>query len=465
MKYNHLIILILFLFVVFHTTAQNSIAGNFSSIKGQTIRLMGYRGVDVITIDTAVVNTLGNFELNYSDANLGMGYLLTSENKPHMIVLEKGNVQLTGQAPADASTIIINSGDQNKIFVQYAQAHGKREQALSAWGYLKKLYESDTLFKNEHATKLSITKEIDYLNKAANDYLKILPPNSFMYWYLPVRKLISDVQAVVSTRPQEIPATTKAFRNINYAHPQLYSSGLLSDLLESQFWLIENSGLERIMMVKEMNTSVDFILASVGKNEKLYNEWTNYLFQYFEKHSLFTSSEYIALKALNQQEMKLSMALVNRLETYRKIKIGSIAPKIEFKGDVYVNRQLVNNINSLSDIKSKYKLVIIGGSWCDRCRSEVIQVIPHYENWKKQGIEVVIVSLDTDKKAFEEFATEFPFIFACDYKKWETQAAKDFYVSSSPTIFLLDSSNKIILRPATIPVLDSWLENNKEKMK
>ena len=460
MKYNHLIILILFLFVVSQTTAQNSIAGNFSSIKGQTIRLMGYRGVDVFTIDTAVVNAEGNFELNYSDANLGMGYLLTKENTPYAVVLEKGKVQLTGQTSADASSIIINSGDQNKIFVQYAQAHGKREQALSAWGYLKNLYESDTLFKNEHATKFSITKEIDHLNKADNDYVQTLPPNSFMYWYLPVRKLISDVQAVVSTRPQEIPATTKAFRNINYAHPQLYSSGLLSDLLESQFWLIENSGLERTMMVKEMNTSVDFILASLNKNEKLYNEWTNYLFQYFEKHSLFTSSEYIALKALNQQEMKLSMALVNRLETYRKIKIGSIAPKIEFKGDVYVNRQLVNNINSLSDIKSKYKIVIFGGSWCDRCRSEVIQAIPHYENWKKQGIEVVIVSLDTDKKAFEEFATEFPFIFACDYKKWETQAAKDFYVSSSPTIFLLDSNNKIILRPLTIASLDSWLESN-----
>ena len=465
MNYKYLIILILFVHVVSQTTAQNSIAGNFSSIKGQTIRLMGYRGVDVFTIDTAVVNTLGNFELNYSDANLGMGYLFTKENTPYAVVLEKGKVQLTGQTPADASSIIINSGDQNKIFVQYAQAHGKREQALSAWGYLKNLYESDTLFKNEHATKFSITKEIDHLNKADNDFLQTLPPNSFMYWYLPVRKLISDIQAVVSTRPQEIPATTKAFRSINYAHPQLYSSGLLSDLLESQFWLIENSGLERTMMVKEMNTSVDFILASLNKNEKLYNEWTNYLFQYFEKHSLFTSSEYIALKALNQQEMKLSMALVNRLETYRKIKIGSIAPKIEFKGDVYVNRQLVNNINSLSDIKSKYKIVIFGGSWCSSCRSEVIQAIPHYENWKKQGIEVVIVSLDTDKKAFEEFATEFPFIFTCDYKKWETQAAKDYYVSSSPTIFLLDSNNKIILRPPTVPVLDSWLENNKEKMK
>ena len=208
MKYKYLIILTIFVFLVIQANAQNTIAGNFSSIKGQTIRLMGYRGVDVFTIDTAVVNTLGNFELNYSDANLGMGYLLTKENTPYAVVLEKGKVQLTGQTPADASSIIINSGDQNKIFVQYAQAHGKREQALSAWGYLKNLYESDTLFKNEHATKFSITKEIDHLNKADNDFLQTLPPNSFMYWYLPVRKLISDIQAVVSTRPQEIPATT-----------------------------------------------------------------------------------------------------------------------------------------------------------------------------------------------------------------------------------------------------------------
>ena len=275
MKYKHLIILTLFVLLVFKTTAQNTIAGNFSLIKGQTIRLMGYRGVDVYSIDSAIVNAQGEFTLQYSDTNLGMGYLLTSENAPYMVVLEKGKVQLIGQTPADASTIVINNGEQNKLFVKYAFDHGKREQALSAWGYLKNLYELDTLFKNEYATKFSITKEIENLNKVDNDFLQILPPNSLMYWYLPIRKLINDVQAVVNSRPQEIPTTIKAFRNINYAHPQLYTSGLFSDILESQFWLIENSGLERTMMVKEMNISVDFILASVNKNEKLYNEFTN----------------------------------------------------------------------------------------------------------------------------------------------------------------------------------------------
>ena len=449
----------LFTISVLQTTAQNAIVGNFSSIKGQTIRLMGYQGPEVYIIDSSMVNTEGNFELNYSDANLGMGYLLTSENKPYMVVLEKGKVQLTGQTPADARTIFINNGEQNKLFVQYALAHGKREQALSAWVYLKNLYELDTLFKNHLDSKLSISSEIINLNNSDNDFFKSLPYTSFMNWYLPTRKVISDIRAVVNTRPQEIPSTIKAFRNIDYAHPQLYTSGLFSDLLESQFWLIQNSGLDQAAKSKEMNTSVDCILASVSKNEKLYNEFTKYLFQYFEKNSLFDASAYIALKALNKKEVILNNSLAFKLESYRKMNVGNTAPEIEFKGEVYVYKELVNNIHRLSDIKAKYKLVVFGGSWCPQCKAETMQLIMRYNKWKAKEVEVVMVSLDTDKKAFEEFVSDFPYTLVCDYKKWDTQAAKDYYVSSSPTIFLLDSNNTIILRPPTVASLDGWLEN------
>jgi peroxiredoxin len=458
MKYKFLLILTLFVLVVFQTTAQNTIAGNFSSIKGQTIRLMGYQGAEVYSIDSAQVDSQGNFELHYSDSSLGMGYLLSSENTPYMVVLEKGKVQLSGLTLADASTIVIQSGEQNKIFFQYALEHGKREQALSAWVYLKNLYESDTLFNKEYATKFTITKEIENLNKADNNYLKILPPNSFMHWYLPVRKLISDVGTVANTRPQEIPNTSKAFRNIDYNHPQLYTSGLFSDVLESQFWLLQNSGLDKDAMIKEMNSSVNFILASVHKNEKLYNELTKYLFQYFEKNSLFDVSAYLALKALNQKEIILNNSLAFKLESYRKMNIGNTAPKIKFDGDVYVYKELVNNIKRLSDIKSKYKLVVFGGSWCPQCKAETMQLIMRYNKWKAKDVAVVMVSLDTDKKALQDFASDFPYTLVCDYKKWETQAAKDYYVSSSPTIFLLDSKNKIILRPPTVASLDSWLD-------
>lgn len=264
----------------------------------------------------------------------------------------------------------------------------------------------------------------------------------------------------VNTSPKEIQSSKNPFLNINYSNSQNYSSGLIYDIIERQFWLIQKSGLDEAIRYKEMVASVDIILDSVKKNEKVYNDLTKYLFQYFEKYSLFNASEYIALKALSQKEVALNSALVNKLESYRKMKVGNRAPNFELLGDVFKNGSAVKSAIHLSDIKTKYKLVIFGGSWCNQCRAEMIQLLPRYNNWKAKGIEVIFISLDTDKKEFEKFTAPFPFYSACDYKKWDTQAAKDYYVSSSPTLFLLDSNNKIILRPPTVASLDSWLESN-----
>jgi peroxiredoxin len=261
----------------------------------------------------------------------------------------------------------------------------------------------------------------------------------------------------VNTSPKEIQSSKNPFLNINYSNSQIYSSGLIYDIIEKQFWSIQNSRLDEVAKFKELVASVDIILDSVKKNEKVYNDLTKYLFQYFEKYSLFNASEYIALKALSQKEVALNSALVNKLESYRKMKVGNRAPNFELSGDVFKNGSVVKAAMHLSDIKTKYKLVIFGGSWCNQCRAEMIQLLPRYNNWKAKGVEVVFISLDTDKKEFENFTAPFPFYSACDYRIWDTQAAKDYYVSSSPTIFLLDSNNKIILRPATVASLDNWL--------
>jgi len=264
----------------------------------------------------------------------------------------------------------------------------------------------------------------------------------------------------VNKSPREIQSSKNPFLNINYSNSQFYSSGLICDIIEKQFWAIQKSGLDEATRYKEMVASVDIILDSVKKNEKVYNDLTKYLFQYFEKYSLFNASEYIALKALSQKEVALNTALANKLESYRKMKVGNRAPNFELVGDVFKNGSAVKAAIHLSEIKTKYKLVIFGGSWCHQCRAEMIQLLPRYNNWKAKGIEVIFISLDTEKKEFENFTAPFPFYSACDYKKWETQAAKDYYVSSSPTIFLLDSNNKIILRPPTVASLDNWLESN-----
>jgi peroxiredoxin len=280
-----------------------------------------------------------------------------------------------------------------------------------------------------------------------------------IFFSLAVVKTIAQ-NAIAITSTKKIQSSTNPFLSSIYSNPQVYTTGLIYDLIEKEFWSIQKSGLDEATRFKELNTSVDIILNGVKTNEKWYNDLTKYLFQYFEKYSLFAASEYIALKALSQQEVTLNMSLVNKLESYRSMKVGNIAPDIELLGDVFINGLAVKTTIRLSEIKTKFKLVIFGGSWCDQCSSEINQILLRYDSWKSKEIEVVFISLDTEKEVFNNFASKFPFISSCDYKIWDTQAAKAYYVSSSPTIFLLDNKNKIVLRPPTNMAIDEWLKNN-----
>jgi thiol-disulfide isomerase/thioredoxin len=453
---------LLVLFFSFQGYSQQTISGNFPSLKNQTIRLMGFNGMSTYAIDSTLVSETGSFTLQYSLKDLGMGYISADDNKPYFTVLEKQAVELKGESLSVPESITIIKGTENKVFATYANAHAKREQTLSAWEYLQKIYQGEALFSNQKTIHQSINSEIKRIGKEDLDFLSKLPSSSYAHWYLPIRKLISSVSTVAQYRTQEIPATIAAFRKIDYADPRLYKSGLLKDAFESQYWLLENRGLPLDTIYKDMNVSTDVILKSIAKNEQLYNEITKYLFDYFEKHSLFQASEYLAIKTLTQNSCTLNNSLANQLESYRAMKVGKTAPDILFTGDVVKNGLAIASPSRLSDLNSKYKVVIFGASWCTACSEELAQLFPLYSKWKEKGLEVVFISLDTDKTAFQNYTNVLPFISYCDYQQWNTKAAKDYYVSSSPTIYLLDKNNKIILRPRFIKAIDSWIDYNME---
>ena len=462
-------VFILLLFITLFSSwgyAQYTITGNFPLLKNQVIRLAGYNGLGVYAIDSVRVSAEGSFILKYGTKDVGMGYIADADNKSYIVVLEKGGFSLKGDVISAPETIVTLKGEENKAFVNYAIEHVKREQTLSAWVFLQKIYQSDVLFSNQLAINQSITSEMQRIEKQDLDFLSSLPSTSFVNWYLPIRKLISSVSTVAQYRASEISPTIAALRKIDYSDPRLYKSGLLRDAIESHFWLLENrGGLSLDSIFNDMNISANLILNNIAKNELLYNDVTKYLFDYFEKHSLFQASEYLALKALNQKNVTLNANLQNQLESYRSMKIGNIAPEIIFTGEVLQNGIEIKSPKSLSEISSNYKVVIFGASWCASCTEEMAQLLPLYSKWKSRGIEVIFISMDTERKAFHDYTIGMQFISSCDYKKWETKAAKDYFVSSSPTIYLLDKSNKIILRPKLIKAIDSWVDYNMDAVK
>jgi thiol-disulfide isomerase/thioredoxin len=438
--------------------AQNTVTGTFPALSKQLVKLVGFDGFNTHAIDSIVANDKGIFNLSFGENDDGMGYLVSPDNKSVIVILNNEDIILKGESFALPETIEVLKSKQNQILEQYATEHPLRKQALSAWDYLSKMYKQGSLFATYKVPQQAIEKEKKRIKAEDSLFVATLDQATYVSWFLPIRKLLSSVSTVAQYRPQEIPATIKAFRALDYTKERLYKSGLLQDIIDSHFWLLENSGHSSDLMYVEMNISIDSMIENLSKDEKKFNKVTKYLFDLLERRSLFQASEYLAIKVLTQNSCTVNDDLAKQLEFYRIMKKGNTAADIIFSGDVFKNGSQIKTPKRLSDIKSAYKVVVFGASWCAKCAEELSELLPLYKKWKSKGVEVVFVSLDTDKTKFNNFSSIFPFFSMCDYKKWDTQAAKDYYVFASPTLFLLDKNQKIILRPNSVKQLDTWVD-------
>ena len=398
------------------------------------------------------------FELSYSPNDKGVGYLISNSEKPLFVILSGEEIEIVGEALSYTETIKITKGQENQWFEQYAKEHPRREQALSAWIYLEKIYMLDSLFMVQKTPYQAIQIEKQRIRAEDAAFLSKLPEDSYVSWFLPKRKLVSSVSTIAQYRPEDIPTTISAFRTMDYTDNRLYKSGLFKDAIESHFWLIENSGKPLDSVFIEMQFSIDAMMINLVQDDKKLNEVTTYLFDLLERQSLSQASEYLALKVLNETSCTLDNDLAKQLESYRVMKKGNIAPNINFGNSTYLNGVKQTIFNSLTNLTTPYTLVVFGASWCPKCVEEMPKLMDNYVKWRNLGVEVVYISLDTEQETFEKSLSSYPFFTYCDYKKWDSQVAQDYYAFGTPTFYLLDNKREILLRPNSVKQMDSWVD-------
>ncbi len=458
---KRLIFILTYILTLTMLWAQNTITGTLTGLPDQSIKLMGFQGFDTYAIDSTRTNANGAFTLSFAEKDEGMGILL-SENKKSFVIVLAGNehLKLTGKDLSNPDAIRFINGPENKLFERYAKEHARREQTLNAWEFMKRIYTTDSLFAVHQAPKQAIENEMKRIQSEDSLFLEHLPEHSYVRFYLPLRKLISAVPQIVRQHPEKIPATVEAFRNIDYTDHRLYKSGLLQMAIESQFWMLQNSRQSPPVIYKEMEISIDRLLDNLQADEEKLKEITEFLFKLLEKNSLVKASEYLALRLLNENACSLDDDFASQLESYRAMQVGHIAPDIVFSGDMLVPEYKANNVpKKLSELKSRYKVLIFGAGWCPHCQDAFKEIVKLYPKWHQKGIEIVFISLDDDKKTFDDFTKNFPFISVCDYRKWQNQAVKDYHVFATPTIYMLDANNKILLKPNDVNQLNDWIKS------
>ncbi len=387
-----------------------------------------------------------------------MAYLETSDNGHLLIVVNEPGIIINGTSLQEAGSIVFENSIENRLFAQYAVEHNQREAALTGWKYLLSQYKTVPQLKKQKKVYTQIQNEIQRLKDTDEQFLQDIDPSTYVSWFLPLRKLVDDMPLSAQRYTERIPQNIADFRRIDFTDNRLYNSGIMDDMLTGHYLLLENMGQSLDSIYVQMNLSIDYLIQNLDGHAELLNIVTGFLISLLEKRSLFTASEHLAVSMLTKNAFVLEDNLSNKLETYRAMKVGNIASDIDFSGTTIKNGIKVNKVKTLSELNNKVTLVIFGASWCPGCVEDIPKITSYYNKWKAKGLDIVYISLDTDETVFTEYTKEFPWLSYCDMQGWESKAAKNYYVFSTPTMFLVDNERKILIRPVSVQHVNGWVE-------
>lgn len=433
--------------VFFHHGTAQELQGSLKHHAGQSISLIGFSYYDINPLAETTIDSLGNFKMAYPKDYTGLAILQTQDKGRSIVLLDDKQLVLKGTHLNNQDSLQVISGTQHQQFVRIAKATGNNDKAMAAWRYLKKVYK-DPYFTNQTSVLHSIDKEIERIERSNKETIENIASDRYLQWYAPLRKLVSDMPQTIQRYTDRIPANIGQFRTIDFTNPNFKTSGIFKELIEGHYFLLENMGQPLDTVYSQMNKTTDYLIHNLKGDTDLLNRVSKKLFRLFEKRSLFKAASHLSEQLLSSDycDCRLDKSLENTLQKYGALKVGNTAPDIQ-----------LTPTKKLSDLDSNI-LLVFGSSSCPACKKELVELLQYDKGWEEKEIEVVYLSLDTDKESFEAAYKNTPWPVYCDFKGWKTQAAIDYYVNATPTYLLLNKNREILIHPRSLAHVNAWVK-------
>lgn len=119
---------------------------------------------------------------------------------------------------------------------------------------------------------------------------------------------------------------------------------------------------------------------------------------------------------------------------------------------------------TLSDLIGNNKLLMIDfwAAWCPDCRAENPNIVAVYNDFKDKGLDIISVSLDTDKNAWTKAIADDDLSWknhVSELKGWDCSAATEYGVAWIPQNFLIDIDGNIVAKSLNGNDLRIFVEN------
>ncbi|MFM7813442.1 MAG: peroxiredoxin family protein, partial [Flavobacteriales bacterium] len=244
----------------------------------------------------------------------------------------------------------------------------------------------------------------------------------------------------------------KYWNNIDFSDASLIRCRVLTDRIES-FMRSFSQGKDAGFI-----QCVQLVAEGAEANDRVLEFSLNQMLTGFYESNMETICAYIIDNYVHGDscgDADLSNVIKSTAESIQRLSIGNTPPNISLVGadDKPVDLYKLAAGN-------KYTLVMFWSSFCEHCKGEAPEVKACYDQWHTKGFEILGVSIDRNTAAWKAAIQERGFSFpnVCGLKDYQSPVAKDYRISRTPTFFLLDTNQKIVLKPKGIREVQAFLQ-------
>lgn len=426
------------------------VCASIAQAQSVAVSLPKYAGkMAYVTAAAGIRNdTIGALQLNGE----GKGTLKTTASLPAIATLrikdknaawsfivsprENITIHCAEENPTPTNTRINNS-PENDAFMRWGNGMAVQQQQQELGAQLAGLYNSKdplavTLGKEQQRLKKSLKLVTDTINRSRLYAAEFFRINNFLNKYGPAL-----------TAAKQDTAVCEAFRE--YFRDTLGMEALYG----STKWYEAFMGAVALYRDKtDYNTQGAFyndfvsdmaVVLARTQNAEVYNTLANDLLMICEQMAWDKRRDDILKNVVASGRITNPTPFMKKLLGVKQLNAGDVAPPIQ-----------LGNGKKLTDIPADKYVVLFFESGCPHCENELRYIKANYNKLTAQKIAVLSISSDTDQKVFETTTSTFSWLSLCDLKGLTGENFKNFGVTGTPTLFVLDKGGKIVGKYATL---------------
>ncbi|MFC6268317.1 TlpA family protein disulfide reductase [Frigoriflavimonas asaccharolytica] len=351
-------------------------------------------------------------EINYS-------FNLISENKDV-------SVKLT--TTSDKVEDVIYLDQANILMDEVQDLQNKNELIFPALVQIKDYYSPNSTFGG------ALRNEIDRLGKTVSiDAQK----NPFVYYYNTNYNKYTISSSVVKP-----PTQTEIVDFISKSGEMLETSSLLRPILVNYLNAATNANSEQAV-----DTILNKLVLETPRGQTVLSEFIDI----FSAYGMVSLKDKYLTKA-KDLKCTINTRLAKTLKSNANVELGAIFPNYIFSKSV-----TNTNLKSIADVKNAKKVIMFWASTCSHCEKDLPIILGKYTTLKSNNVEVIGLSLDSDKTSYDNKVKALPWINDSELRGWNSSYSETYNITATPTYFILDSNNKIIAKPDSISDVFTFL--------